>query len=143
VSKLYSWVDKKSVDLENWKKNDWTYTWNKIASNKAFWVFEEKSDYKPAKNIMKNRILLVFDIGEKLVSVIKNKDNQIDFESDKFKGETKHENQIIVKSNEKGAYGIGRMVRESLKVKISLASKEEVAAALGLKPIEVPKKQTW
>lgn len=143
MSKLYSWVDKKSVDLENWKKNDWTYTWNKIASNKAFWVFEEKSDYKPAKNIMKNRILLVFDIGEKLVSVIKNKDNQIDFESDKFKGETKHENQIIVKSNEKGAYGIGRMVRESLKVKISLASKEEVAAALGLKPIEVPKKQTW
>jgi hypothetical protein len=143
VSKLYSWVDKKSVDLENWKKNDWTYTWNKIASNKAFWVFEEKSDYKPAKNIMKNRILLVFDIGEKLVSVIKNKDNQIDFESDKFKGETKHENQIIVKSNEKGAYGIGKMVRESLKVKISLASKEEVAAALGLKPIEVPKKQTW
>ncbi len=78
------------------------------------------------------------------IEVIKNKENFIDFESGKYKGETKHKCDVIVKSNEKGAYGIGAMIRGFLQVnEIWLADKSEVAKALGLSKIEIERKQSW
>lgn len=41
----------------------------------------------------------------------------INFESDKFKGEASHPDQVIVKENERGAYGIGRKKIDKLRPK--------------------------
>jgi hypothetical protein len=41
----------------------------------------------------------------------------INFESCKFKGEASHPSQVILKENEKGAYGIGRSMIDKLKPK--------------------------
>lgn len=92
---------------------------------------------------MNERTLLVFDFGSQTEAVIKNESNFIDFESSEFKGETRHKAQVIVKRNEKGAYGIGAMIRGFLTPKISLASKKEMATALGLNEREIANKPSW
>ena len=71
----------------------------------------------PGKGIMKDRILLAFDFGEHYTTVVSNPENFIDFESEDFKGETRHPTQVIIKSNETGAYGIGAMIRGFLMVR--------------------------
>lgn len=143
MSKLYSWVDKESPDLDNYKAGKFTYYYRGVVSEKAFWVFDLNSDYRPGAKIMKKRLLLSFDFGPQTESVIKNESNFIDFESTDFKGETKHKNQVIVKSNEKGAYGIGALMRGFLSPTIALASTKEVAKALGLSEREIADKQSW
>lgn len=144
MSKLYSWVKKTSSDIANYKQNKFTYTYRGVSSEKAFWVFDLGSEYKPGKGIMKDRILVAFDFGTMTDTVIKNDSNHIDFESTAFKGETKHKTEVIVKSNERGAYGIGAMIRGFLTVNgISLATNREVATALGLNIREVTTRQTW
>lgn len=143
MTKLYSWVDKTSSDLENYKSGKFTYSYRGVVSEKAFWVFDLSSNYRPSAGIMKSRILLAFDFGAQTESVIKEKSNFIDFESSEFKGETKHKTQVIVKKNETGAYGIGAMIRGFLSPKISLATNKEVATALGLKEREISVKQNW
>jgi len=144
MSKLYSWVKKTSPDLANYKQNKFTYTRKGVSSEKAFWVFELESEYRPGRKIMRNRILVAFDFGTMVDSVIKETSNHIDFESSAFKGETKHKTKVIVKSNERGAYGIGAMIRGFLKVNsITLASKAEVAKALGLNIREIASPQRW
>lgn len=143
MSKLYSWVDKSSPDLNNYKNGKFTYSYRGVVSEKAFWVFDLRSDYRPGKKIMNERTLLVFDFGPQTEAVIKNESNFIDFESSEFKGETRHKAQVIVKRNEKGAYGIGAMIRGFLTPKISLASKKEMATALGLNEREIANKPSW
>ncbi|CBS87142.1 protein of unknown function [Azospirillum lipoferum 4B] len=93
---------------------------------------------------MKDRILLAFDFGEHYTTVVTNPENFVDFESEEFKGETRHPTQVIIKSNEAGAYGIGAMIRGFLMIRdIRLATRKEMATALGLKEIEVPAGQRW
>ena len=61
-----------------------------------------------------------------------------------FKGETKHPTEVIIKSNERGAYGIGAMIRGFLQVSsIRLATKREVADALGVSQLEVKSNPAW
>lgn len=144
MSKLYSWVKKSSSDIANYKQKKFTYTYRGVSSEKAFWVFDLNSEYKPGKGIMRDRILVAFDFGVMNDTVIKKESNHIDFESSAFKGETKHKTQVIVKSNERGAYGIGAMIRGFLTVSsISLATNQEVAKALGLNIREITTRQTW
>jgi hypothetical protein len=141
---FYRWTEKNSPDIPNFKTRKLTYTYGGTSSSKAFWVFESSSEYRPGAGIMKDRILLAFDFGNMDTTVIKNQENWIDFESEDFKGETRHPAQIIIKSNERGAYGIGALVRGFLTVSaIRLATKKEVADALGLSQMEVKSNQTW
>jgi hypothetical protein len=73
---FFSWRDNKSTDgiadIANWKVRKFTYTWKGSSSEKAFWVFEATSSYKPDKNITKDRALIVFDFADMGDSVIKN-----------------------------------------------------------------------
>jgi hypothetical protein len=107
-------------------------------------VIAEKSEYKPDVGVSRDRLLLVFDFGPDGDAIITNKMYHLDFESSKFKGEAQHPTLIIVKNNEKGGYGIGTTVRESLKVKdIRLATKKEMAWALSKKELEIKLHQKW
>ncbi len=139
---FYTWHKNTSEDalkdIENWKQNKFTYTYQGVESKKAFWVFESGSDYKPTKNITKKRILVVFDFGTHGDGVIKNTENRVYSEDQDFAGETGHPSQVIWKNNEVGAYGIGRFVRHWVSVKsIRLGTLKEMAAALGLSTMEI------
>ena len=110
-------------------------------SRKAVWVFNMSAGYKPGGKFSKDRVLLAIEMKDEGASVIESKSNHIDFEDTKFKGEAKHPDLIIVKSNEPGARGIGivilaRNVNPHIK-KIRQADRKEYAKALGLKEKEI------
>jgi hypothetical protein len=137
-----SWRDNHSqdglADIANWKLKKFTYTWQGKPSEKAFWVFEETSAYKPDKNITKDRALIVFDFGVMGDGVIKLAENKITSEDTGFVGEAKHPSLVIWKNNEQGAYGIGANLRPFLTVvDIRLANHKQMATALGLNTREV------
>jgi hypothetical protein len=46
---------------------------------------------------------------------VNNETSLINFEAEEFKGEAAHPDEVIVKENERGAYGIGRNLIDSLK----------------------------
>ena len=149
MTTFYSWRDNNSgdgkTDIANWKNKKFTYTWQGKPSDKAFWVFEEQSKYKPNKNITKNRALIAFDFADMGDSVIKLPENRIYSEDENFAGEAKHTTKVIWKNNETGAYGIGALIRPFLTVRdIRLATIKEMAKSLGLNPLEVDmKNQKW
>jgi hypothetical protein len=139
---FFSWRDNKSTDgvadIANWKVKKFTYTWKGSPSEKAFWVFEATSSYKPDKNITKDRALIVFNFADMGESVIKLPENRIYSEDPAFAGEAKHPSMVIWKNNETGAYGIGANLRPFLTVgAIRLATIKEMAKALGLSEREV------
>jgi hypothetical protein len=146
---FYSWREKKrgnsvNPDFEKWKEQKFAYTWDGKPSNKAFWVFKETSDYKPASNIVNDRVLVAFDFGAMAETVIELPENHIDFESEEFLGEAKHPTMVIVKNNEPGAYGIGALIRGFLTVTtIRLATPAEVNKALGFKANAPRPLQKW
>lgn len=142
MTKLYSWVRSTSEDLENYKSGRFTYSFRGQASGKAFWVFDLRKPYRPGIGISKGRLLVAFDFGTQLQSVIENKIYYLNFESGEFEGEAKHKDRIIVKNNEPGAYGIGAFFINLLSPKITLASKAEVAKALGKSDKEI-NNQKW
>ncbi len=144
---FYSWREKTSPDIANWKAQKFTYTWKDKSSNKAFWVFEATSEYRPGTGIMSDRLLVVFIFGAMDGDgVIKLEENRIYSEDENFAGEAKHPTMVIWKRNEVGAYGIGAMIRGFLTiVKIRLATRDEIQKVLGLNKIEarsIPN-QTW
>ena len=129
---VFHWHEKNGADIASYKTEEFTYTYQGKTSAKAFWVFDLDSEYRPGSGIMKSSVLLVFDFGPQTREVIRNVENHVDFETADFMGETGHPWQIIVKSNEGGAYGIGAKVRAFLIPKsIRLATKTETAKALG------------
>ena len=141
---LYHYCEISSPDLANYKAGKFTYTYNGVASDKAFWVFDLKKPYRPGGGIKSDRLLLAFDFGEQSTSVISNPENFINFEDEEFKGETKHRTQVITKNNEDGAYGIGAMIRGFLICRsIRLADKKEMASAFQVSEIEVKSNQRW
>ncbi len=140
---FFRWIKNESQDLDMAKEKKLVYTENGKPSNKARWLFEEGATYQAGTSILKDRTLVVFDFGEDGAETIKNKDNQIDFESGEFKGEAQHPDKVITKSNEQGAYGVGKTIISRLKVvSTRLATKKEVARALSLNEMEV-KEQKW
>ena len=141
---FYRWTEEGWEDIANWKAGKFTYSWKGSPSNKAIWVFDKESTYRPGTGIMKSRILIAFDFGADGYATILSDTKHIDFEDDSFKGEAKHPLNIIVKNNEPGSYGIGTKVREQLTlVQARLANKDEIAAALGVSEREGTKKQSW
>jgi hypothetical protein len=103
------------------------------------WVFDLKGAYRPGHAISGNAYLVAYDLDKTAATNIKTRQH-IDFESEAFKGEKHHPADVIVKENEKGAYGIGRMrqCHTQLHTTARFATKKEIAKALGLREIEVP-----
>lgn len=112
---------------------------------RRFGYLPKISAYTPDKNITKERMLLAFNISAIGKTVIELPENWIRYPGSKFLGETKHPDMVIVKDNEPGAYGIGTDIRLQLLVKeIRLATRQEVANSLGLKPDDIDyRKQRW
>jgi hypothetical protein len=104
----------------------------------AMWVFDLKQSYRPGAAISRNAWLVAYDLDKTAENNIKNT-RPIDFESADFQGEASHPVDVIVKENEPGAYGIGRMRQGITKMHTTarFATKKEVAQALGLKEREV------
>lgn len=140
---FFRWIKNSSPDLAAAKNKKLVYSNNGNFSNKACWIFEDGAAYKAGANIRKERTLVAFDFGSAGDEVIKNVENHIDFESPEFKGEAAHPRQVIVKSNEPGAYGVGGMIVGLIGVvNTRLATKKEVAKALDLNILEVTD-QSW
>jgi len=104
----------------------------------AMWVFDLKQSYRPGSAISANAWLVAYDFDQTAEINIKTRQH-IDFESEGFRGEAHHPADIIVKENEQGAYGIGRMRQGITKMHVTarFATKKEVAKALGLNEKEV------
>ena len=142
----YRWTDKTSPDMANYRNGAFSWTFNGVRSRKAFWVFKLDSEYKPNRSIQKDRILLVFDFGDRGTRVIEDTaDNRIDSATENgFKGETQHPMKVISKQNERGAFGIGASLLEFLQpARIRLATRKEIAKALGISELEVATVPTW
>jgi len=141
---FFRWTPIDAENVRDFKAGVLNYTWQGMPSRKAFWVFELNSTYRPGRRIVKGRLLLAFDFGERGETVVKNPSNFVRFPSAEFKGETKHPTQIIVKDNERGAYGIGAMIFSMLPAKsIRLATKPEIAKALEVSLKEIDWTQDW
>ena len=105
----------------------------------AMWVFDLEQSYRPGDGVTRNAVLIVFTLDDTAILNISTRDH-IDFEDPSFGGEGAHPTAVIVKNNEPGAYGIGRMRQgiTNLHTRTRYATKKEVAKALGLKEREVP-----
>jgi len=128
---LYRWIPKEHAP---------TAVGKKLMSHNgaALWVFDLSKPYRPGQAISNNAWLVAYDLDATAESNIKSREH-IDFEDESFKGEAKHPTKVIVKENEKGAYGIGRMRQgcTNMHVTARFAKKKEVAKALGLDEREV------
>jgi len=128
---LFRWVPKEHAS---------TAVEKKLMSHhgSAMWVFDLKGSYRPGQGISKDAWLVAYDLDKTAADNIRTREH-INFESPSFGGEAEHPTQVIVKANEDGAYGIGRMRQAitSMHVKARFATKKEVAKALGLKESEV------
>ena len=143
----FRWTKTDSPNLKLWRENPQKiqYLWNGKESQKAFWVFSEKSEYKASATVRKGRTLVAFDFTDEGDTIIRHIDNAIYFGFNKTPvciGETAHPKGVIWKSNEPDAFGIGREIRDylSLRLKkngIRQATKKETAKALGLSEREV------
>jgi hypothetical protein len=108
----------------------------------AYWIFEMSGLYRPSDRISADRILIAITFNHKGQAIIKDQSRWIRFPQPEFQGEAQHPNEIIVKSNEPGAYGIGRSLLEALNTtacvnEVRLAGLEEVARAFGKKTWQV------
>src|SRR4051794_38736009 len=107
-------------------------------NNSAMWVFELSQTYRPGSRIIKGSCLIVYELDDTATHNVKTV-LHMDFESRNFKGEGKHPNHIIVKNNEPGAYGLGKLRQNytNYHTTTRYATRREVARALGLKVREV------
>ncbi len=141
---FYRWIKNGSYDLmKALEHNTLTYTeYDKTkkaprVSNKARWIFIKGGSYFGSKNIMKDRLLVVFTLSIDSSQIITNSKNHVNFEDD-FVGEAKHLNKIIVKNNEPGAYGVGCSICPHLNIiSTRVATKKEYARVIGCNTIEI------
>lgn len=132
LKRFYRWVPKQHAD-DAIEKGLVSHG-NRI----ALWVFAMDGDYRPSMG-KRGNLLIYYELDDKATRNITERE-LIDFESEEFRGEAQHDREIITKSNEPGAYGIGKF-RQGLTNKHvtskGYATKKEVAKALGLKEREV------
>ena len=97
----------------------------------AMWIFQLTEDYRPGRRTVKGRVLIAYELDGVATTNITTKKLK-NFEDDDFKGENGHPNQIIVKNNEPGAFGLGRgrQVFTNWHTTTRYATKREVARAL-------------
>ncbi len=87
------------------------------------------------------RVLVAITFTPNGETILADRSKWILFPSPAVKGEAQHPDQIIIKTNEPGTYGIGRALLNDLNKfikEVRLANREELAKALGK---AVPKSQ--
>jgi hypothetical protein len=104
----------------------------------ALWIFDLTGTYRPSADISRNAYLLAYDLDDTATINVSTRDH-IDFESSDFRGEARHPAHVIVKANEPGAYGLGKMRQglTNLHATTGYATRKEVAKALGIQEREV------
>ncbi|MBV6868202.1 hypothetical protein ACDJ03_00735 [Xanthomonas axonopodis pv. nakataecorchori] len=108
----------------------------------AMWIFGmgQGQTYRPGQAIYKGAYLIAYTLDEVATNNITTS-YLINFESAEFEGEAAHPSHVIIKSNEPGALGIGKMRQRNTNtkthVKTSYATKSEVAKALEKSELEV------
>jgi hypothetical protein len=129
----FRWIKAESADLPAIiNETKLQYTENSKASNKAFFVFDLTKKYRPGSSVAKGRVLVGIELtsdGQKILDAAP----RIDFEKPDFDGEAGHPTEVIVKTNEQGALGIGKDLLKQLQKKMKkawIANKKEVAKAL-------------
>lgn len=164
---LFRFTDCESIDKDTYKRGDLDYSRmgnvknhgknekQKIPSDKAFWVFDMAQPYRPGANVVEGCVLLKINFTQTDFNAITNAATAINASGDTdtkvtgnsdvdFKGEAKHPDDILVKSNEKGAYGIGvNRLRNYAPLSIALASDDEVKNGLGDGKTKAPKVPDW
>ncbi len=105
----------------------------------ALWIFSLDKSYRPGNGITTGACLIAYDLDQTATQNVTTI-GLVDFEgdADTWKGENGHPWQIIVKKNEQGAYGVGRLRQGATKThtRTRYASKKEVAKALDLNEME-------
>jgi hypothetical protein len=104
----------------------------------AMWIFELTQTYRPGNRIVKGSCLIVYELDAMATHNVKTT-MHIDFESEDFNGEGRHPTNVIVKNNEPGAYGLGKMrqLPTNHHTTTRYATRREVARALNLNEREV------
>ena len=100
----------------------------------AYWIFDLSDQYKPSVGVFTDRVLVGITFTGPGEQMITNQSKWIRFPGAAFQGEAQHPDGVIVKTNEPGAYGIGRNVLRDLNGCIQdtrLANLREMAKALG------------
>ena len=104
----------------------------------AMWIFDLAQAYRPGSAISRNAILIAYDLDQTAVQNVTTHEH-VDFEDPEFGGEAGHPREVIVKSNEVGAYGLGKLRQTvtNLHATTWYATRREAARALGLSEMEV------
>ena len=95
--------------------------------------------YRPGAG-SRGSVLVYYDLDATAEKNIKDKTKQINFEDERFQGKAGHPRLVIVKNNEPGAYGQGKLRQMITNMHLTAkgyATKKEVAKALGLTEMEV------
>ena len=133
----FRWIQGNSPALQQAKTKRLFYP-----GQKAFFVFRLDKPYRPNVGLVKGRVLVAIELDDLADDRLNDEVNQLDFEEPNFDGEAGHPDQVIVKSNEAGAYGIGQNILTYINgghiKSIRLATKKELAKALGKSELEVP-----
>jgi len=104
----------------------------------ALWIFDLGGAYRPSAAIARNAYLLAYTLDDTATVNLETREH-LDFEHPSFAGEGRHPTKVIVKNNEGGAYGLGKIRQRltNLHTVTTYARKSEVASALGLNIREV------
>lgn len=107
----------------------------------AMWIFDLAQEYRPGSGVTHGAVLVAYDLDKVAVTNVTTR-GHIDFEDEAFGGEAAHPDEIIVKHNERGAYGLGRRRQAitNMHTTARYATKKEVAKALKLNEKEVDEK---
>lgn len=104
-------------------------------SGSATWIFDATQPYRPG--VLHGAVLIAFELDSIATQNVTTREH-MNFEDDGFHGEAAHPRNIIVKDNERGAYGLGRM-RQAITnphVTARYATKSEVAKVLNVREID-------
>lgn len=104
----------------------------------AMWIFDLTQAYRPGAAIARGSYLLAYTVDDTASINIQTREH-LDFEDPGFGGEAQHPTKVIVKNNETGAYGLGKIRQKltNMHCVTTYARKAEVASALELNIREV------
>ncbi|MEH2045140.1 eCIS core domain-containing protein [Nostoc sp.] len=99
------------------------FTYKGRQDNNAAWFVAASGNYDPSMKSSRKYVATL--PGGWTVSPMPPGEIFMNFEAGEFKGEAKHSNKIIVKENERGAYGLGKNVYEPLLNQITVSLNQE------------------
>ena len=76
----------------------------------ALWIYRSGGSYEPGRRIRDERELINITFSPQGETLLTDPRHHFDFEDPDFAGEAGHPDQIIIKANERGSYGIGKNI---------------------------------